>query len=95
MDSHNATILDLSTRIALHEILLEKLFAMAFQNAEDPRERIDTLSHALHESFRVENLAPQFDTLSASDQQWIKAQSQFGQEISKNFSRKLGKMFDR
>lgn len=80
--------LDLATRIALHEMLLQKLYGQWFQNNPNAEERLATLERSLLESFTPQNLAP----AGTSDEQtnaWVKAQGEYGQALAQRFVEKI------
>lgn len=83
---------DLATRIALHEILLEKLFLEVLKSRPDPKAALETLRGSLVGSFDVAALNAGGKELSAGQQEFVRQQSLYGKELSDNFASKLAKL---
>lgn len=81
--------LDLATRIALHEMLLQKLFAEYVQQQPDPDAVLAKLLLSLDRSFDVENLSAGAPELTAAQAAQAIEQSAYGKELSDRFVRKV------
>ncbi|WP_126312900.1 hypothetical protein [Delftia acidovorans] len=79
--------LELSTRTALHEMLLQKIVGEWIQNSPDPKERLEALEHSLVQSFSLEHFVSR--ELTPEGQEYVKLQSKYGQELARRFAQKI------
>ncbi len=85
--------IDLATRIALHEMLLEKLFYNVIKERADSAEALEKLRESLNRSFDVSTLHSGYNTLQREDQAMVEQQSAWGKELSDKFVDKVKRMF--
>lgn len=83
---------DLATRIALHEILLEKLFLEVVKSRPDPKAALEALRESLADSFDISALNSGEKALSAGQQDFVRQQSLYGKELSDKFASKIAKL---
>lgn len=83
---------DLATRIALHETLLEKLFLEVLKSRPDPKAALETLRESLDGSFDVSALNAGGASPSAEHQEFVRQQSLYGKELSAKFATKVARM---
>jgi hypothetical protein len=81
--------LDLATRIAVHEMLLQKLFIEAMQNRNDPDAALDTMLGSLLASFEVDTLNGGHRPQSEAEANFVLKQSEYGKELSAKFVNKI------
>lgn len=84
--------MDLAARIALHEILLEKLFLASLKSSPNPEASLEALRQSLVGSFEVSALTAGSDTLSQGQQELVRQQSLYGKELSDKFASKIAKL---
>lgn len=81
--------LDLATRIALHEMLIQKLFTEYVQRQPDPDAALATLLSSLDRSFDVKHLTGGLPEPAAHQIPLIQEQSAYGKELSARFVSKI------
>lgn len=81
--------LDLATRIALHEMLIQKLFANLLRDHPNLDDALDQLRHSLTSSFDVSVLNAGGAPLTEPQQEWVRQQSAYGKQLSNRFVSKI------
>lgn len=81
--------LDLATRIAMHEILLQRLFFEEIRTHSDPERSLEALKKSLLDSFDVSALRHGGEPLTEDQEEQVRQQSAYGKEISENFIKKV------
>lgn len=80
--------LDLGTRIAVHEMLLQKLYAKLAREHHDPKRVLADIETSLVNSFDFECLRDGA-ALTPSQEEMVRVQSEYGKELSKRFVAKV------
>lgn len=84
--------LDLATRIALHEMLIQKLFAEYIARQPDADAALRTLKTSLVQSFEVDSLNHGAAPLDAAQAAFVREQSRYGKELAERFVGKVAKI---
>ena len=91
MTEREHTFEDLATKMAMHEMLLQRLFFEDMRRHSDPQRSLRALRESLVGSFDPEVLAAGAEGLTEAQQLQIQHQSAVGKEMSEEFIRKLAR----
>jgi len=83
--------LDLATRIALHEMLLQKLLMEVISKRPDAHQALRDIGDSLSASFDVSTLTAGGSSLTDEGHDWVQKQSAYGKEISEKFILKMAR----
>lgn len=78
MEIQDTFLLELSTKVALHGILLRQLTAHVIKGTPNPDKSLAALRESLLGSMQLENLSPDNSDLSPAQLDWVKRQSALG-----------------
>jgi hypothetical protein len=92
MNTPNDFGIDLGTRIALHNMLLQKLFARLAREQGDPEQFLRNIERDLVASFEPDVLNADGANLTPQQQDWLKQQSAFGKDLASQFIKKTAKL---
>ena len=89
MTEREHTFEDLATKMAMHEMLLQRLFFEDMRRHSDPQRSLMALRESLVNSFDPGVLAAGAEGLTEAQQLQIQQQSAVGKEMSEEFIGKL------
>ncbi len=82
---------ELGTRIALHEMLIKKLFVQVFLHSPNGEQDLEEMRQALSTSFEVEHLSAGHPAPTEHQAEQVRQQSVFGKELVERFAAKVGR----